>query len=170
MDALENIFTRRSIREFTAEGVTEQQVANLLKAAMAAPSARNEQPWQFLVLNDRLLLDEIANSLHYAKMCLQAPLAIIPCIDKQTLQCDDSFLGQDMSAAAQNILLAAHAMGLGSVWVGIYPRIERITIIKEMFNLPESVIPFCIIPIGHTNVVATEVDRYDLQRVHFNAW
>jgi nitroreductase len=170
MDALEVIFTRRSVRSFSSEPVSKENIDTILKASMSAPSARNEQPWHFLVIDDRALLNKIAEVHPHAKMCAEATLAIIPCVIPSTYNIDVSFWIQDMSAAVENILLAARSLNLGSVWTGVYPRENLIRGIQQLFNLPETVIPFCVIPIGHTDVKQEQADRYRLERVHYNKW
>lgn len=169
MDALEAIETRRSIRQFENKPVEKEKINQLLKAAMSAPSARNEQAWHFIVIDQRELLDELPKLHPYAKMCLQAPLAIIPCADI-TIPADEDFWVQDLSAATQNILLAARALGLGAVWLGTYPRQDRVESIQKHFGLPKNIIPLNIIPIGYTKTEQKPVDRFLENRVHYNEW
>lgn len=170
MDALNVILTRRSVRKFTAQPVSDESIESILRAAMSAPSATNEQPWQFLVINQRGLLDKILTVHPYAAMCAEAAAAIIPCVDFTSEKYKD-FWPQDMSAATQNILLAARALGLGAVWVGVYPNNERILGIQQLFNLPEQVTPFSIIPIGYSNVPQVEAkERFKKERIHYNEW
>ena len=123
----------------------------VLQAAMAAPSAGNKQPWQFIVVTERLTLNTLADKLQYAKMLKDAPAAIIVCGD--TTRAFDGieaeFWIQDCSATSQNILLAVEALGLGAVWTGIYPMPDRVTAVQEILNLPNTVIPLSVIPIGH---------------------
>ncbi len=170
MDALEVIFTRRSARRFSAQKVSDEDIETLLKAAMNAPSARNEQPWHFLVVTERELLDKLAVVHPHAKMCIQAQAAIIPCVNPSSYTNDAPYWVQDLSAATENILLAARALNLGAVWVGVYPREGRIKDLQELFNLPQGIIPFCIIPIGYTDVKQEAVDRYQKDRVRYNKW
>jgi nitroreductase len=170
MDLLDAIFTRRSVRRFDSKEVSAQDIEVMLQAAMSAPSAHNEQPWQFLVITERELLDQISKVHPYAKMCLETPLAIIPCIDLSSHENSDGFWVQDMSAATQNILLTARSLGLGAVWLGVYPNEKIVRAIKKLFQLPEKVMPLNIIPIGHTDVVQSKVDRFDAKKVHYNKW
>lgn len=171
MDTLEAIATRRSVRQFNKDKPVEQEkIAQILKAAMSAPSARNEQAWHFIVIDQRKLLDELPNLHPYADMCLQAPLAIICCADI-SIPKDEKFWAQDLSAASQNILLAARALDLGSVWLGVYPQKDRIEDIQKRFNLPKNIIPFNIIPIGYSGVKQKAADRFQENRIHYNeAW
>ena len=170
MNTLETIFTRRSVRKFNNKEISQENIETLLKAAMSAPSARNEQPWQFLVINDRKILDKIPSVHEYAQMCLQAQAAIITCANLSAYKYDDTFWVQDMSAATQNILLAVRALDLGAVWVGVYPNEQRINAVSKLFELPAKVIPFSIIPIGYTDALQKEVDRFQNDKVHYNKW
>lgn len=166
---MEGIFSRRSIRKYTDDPVSEEQVTGLLRAAMAAPSAGNQQPWQFVVVRDRTVLDVIADANPYGGMARQAPVAIVICGD---MTCDNrpGFWSQDCSAATQNLLLAAHAQGLGAVWCGTFPREERMGPIAAVLGLPEHIIPFSVVPIGYPAERPAPVDRYDPSRVHFDLW
>lgn len=170
MEALKTILTRRSVRSFTSQLIDDEIIENILQAAMSAPSASNEQPWHFMVIRDRKLLDKIPEVHQHSMMCAQAPLAIIPCVDMAQEKYRD-FWVQDMSAAAENILLAVRALGLGAVWLGVYPNKDRNNGLRKLLNLPESVVPFCIIPIGYTTAQQTEAtERYKKDRVHYDKW
>jgi nitroreductase len=166
---MENIFSRRSVRKYTADPVSDEQVTELLRAAMAAPSAGNQQPWQFVVVRDRAVLDVIADANPYGGMARQAAVAIVICGD-MTRDDRPGFWAQDCSAATQNVLLAAHAQGLGAVWCGTFPREERMGPIAAVLGLPEHIIPFSVVPIGHPAERPARVDRYDPGRVHFDRW
>jgi len=169
MDALEAILTRRSIRQFTDQAVSEAVIEDLLRAAMSAPSAGNQQPWQFVVITDRQILDTIPSIHPYSAMLRQAPLAILVCGDEH-LETHKGYWVQDCSAATQNLLLAAHARGLGAVWLGIYPRMERVTGLRKLLGLPEHVVPLALVAIGHPAEHLPPADRYDAARVHRNRW
>lgn len=170
MEALKAILTRRSVRSFTSQIIDDSTIETILQAAMSAPSAVNEQPWHFLVIRDRKILDKIPEVHQHSMMCMQAPLAIVPCIDTAQEKYRDYWV-QDMAAATQNILLAVRALGLGAVWLGVYPNKERNHGLRKLFNLPESVIPFCIIPIGATTAQQTEApERFNKDRIHFDRW
>ena len=169
MDAIDAILTRRSIRKFTNEPVTDEQVETLLKAAMYAPSAGNQQPWHFIVVQDRAILDSVPDIHPYTMMIKQAPLAVIVCGDLQK-EMYEGYWVQDCSAATENLLLAAHAMGLGAVWCGIFPRGERVEGIIKMFNLPDKVLPLCVIPIGWPAEEKGDPERMDPSRIHLNVW
>ena len=168
MEAYEALVTRRSIRAYTTRAVSDDLIKQLLEAAMSAPSASNRQPWHFVVIVERQTLDALADRLPFGKMLQQAPLAIIVCGDLQIQP--DSFWVQDCSAATQNILLAAHAKGLGAVWLGVYPKEERVAEIRKQFKLPEHVVPLCVLSIGYPAEPSGRVDRYQAARVHTNTW
>ena len=144
-DVLNNIFARKSVRKFTSEPVSEKQVETLLKAAMAAPSALNKQPWRFVVVTDKEKLLSMAEKMPYARLDT-APLAIVVCGDTSV---SEKFWTHDCSAATENLLLAAEAMGLGAVWCGIYPMQERVAYLKQLLQLPENIVPLNVIPIGY---------------------
>ncbi|MFC2145505.1 nitroreductase family protein [Actinomycetota bacterium] len=163
------ILERRSIRKYTDGPVSETDMEDLLKAAMAAPSAGNEQPWEFLVVTDRENLEAITTVHPYSSMLLGAPAAIIVCGDENKEQWK-GYWPQDCSAATENILIAAQDKGLGSVWLGVYPMTDRVEGIKKIFNLPDNIIPFCVLPIGHPAEEKGPSNRYDSSRVHREKW
>jgi nitroreductase len=169
VDAIEAILSRRSIRRYTPQPVPEGVVEQLLEAAMSAPSAGNEQPWQFVVITDRRTLDEIPGFHPYAEMVKEAPVAILVCGDLRLEKYKDHWV-QDCSAATQNLLLAAHAKGLGAVWVGIYPTEERILRVRKLLGLLRHVVPLCLVPVGHPAERVPREERYDGSRVHQNRW
>jgi nitroreductase len=169
MDAIEAIHGRRSIRAYTDEPVTEDDVDVLLKAAMAAPSAGNQQPWHFVVIDDRSVLDAIPDYHQYAAMLHQAPLAIAVCGDTGEEK-HEGFWVQDCSAAVENLLLAAHARGLGAVWLGVHPEADRVRGTRELLNLPGQVVPLAIISIGHPAEDKAPATYYSPERVHRNRW
>lgn len=169
MEAVEAILTRRSIRKYTDQPVADALVTELLRAAMAAPSAGNQQPWHFIVVRDKALLEGIAAFHPYGAMTRQAALAVVICADLKREQ-RPGFWVQDCSAATQNLLLAAHARGLGAVWLGVHPRPERVEATRSLLSLPEHVVPLAIVPIGHPAESPAPADRYDPGRVHFDRW
>ena len=134
-----------------------------------APSPRNAQPWQFVVIDDRKMLDRIIDVNPNAKMCKEAQAAILVCGDTSKEKYP-GFWVQDCSAAAQNILLAAHDKGIGSVWTGIYPIKERVEGFRRLLGLPENVVPFCLVPLGYPAKQVPQVDRFQRDRVHHNGW
>lgn len=169
MEAIEALLTRRAVREFKPDPVSEEQIETILKAAMHAPSACNQQPWHFIVIDQREKLDAIAGVHPYAQMLKQAPLAICVCGDVSLETCPGNW-AIDCSAAMENLLLAAHALGLGSVWVGVYPREERVNDFRQLLGLPSFAMPLCIAAIGYAKEPLPKVDRFKPERIHRNAW
>ncbi|KAB2952954.1 nitroreductase family protein [Heliorestis acidaminivorans] len=166
---MKSIFTRRSIRSYTDQPVDDATVQELLKAAMAAPSAGNQQPWHFIVVRDRQLLDQVPKIHPYAKMLIEAPVAILVCGD-ETLEKHKGYWVQDCSAATQNTLLAAEELGLGAVWLGIYPTEDRVLAFRKLFGLPEHVTPLSMIAIGHGAEKKPPADRFNPERVRYDRW
>ena len=168
MDAIEAIMTRRSIRKYTKEPVPESLVGELLQAAMAAPSARNEQPWHFVVMTDHKVMDEIPKFHQFSKMLPGAAAAILVCGDTAPLS--DTYWIEDCSAAIENILIAARAKGLGAVWLGIYPSETRYKQMQKLLGIPEKVIALGLISIGFPAEEKPPSNRFNPQRVHYNKW
>jgi nitroreductase len=163
------ILERRSIRKYTNKEVTWDVVESLLKAAMAAPSAHNEQPWHFVVINDKEIMKRIMEVHPYASMLKDAQYAIAVCGDMK-LQKSEGYWVMDCSACTENILIAAQDLGLGAVWLGVYPREERMKGIKEILQLPDNVNPLSIISLGYPGEEIPPADRYDESRIHRNIW
>lgn len=163
MDAMEAILTRRSIRKYTAQPVSDELIKELLQAAMAAPSANNQQDWYFVVVRGRQMLDEVGKVHPYAPV-QAAPLAILVCGDLQREK-SKGFWAQDCAAATQNLLLAAHARGLGAVWCGCYPREERAAGLRKVLALPEHIMPLALVVIGYPAETKARQDRYDPAKV-----
>lgn len=170
MEALEAIFTRRSIREYQPQSVPEEVLEEVLAAAMQAPSAGNQQSWQFVLVTERRQLIALADVLPFGKMLKSAPLGVVVCGDVERARYRDYWV-QDCSAAAQNLLLAAHALGLGGVWLGVYPLVERVNGLKQVLGLPEGVVPLCVIPLGYPAAKPQPAARrFDRSRLHHNRW
>jgi nitroreductase len=169
MDTLEAIHTRRSIRQYLDKPVPEELVQKLLAAAMSSPSARNAQPWHFVVVSDRQVLQQIPPIMPNAAMAAGAPLGIVVCADLQ-LELSPGYWVVDCAAATQNMLLAAHALGLGAVWCGVYPREDRMAGLKQLVGLPEHVMAHSLVVVGHAAEQPPTQDRYRPQRVHRNGW
>ncbi|RMF99994.1 MAG: nitroreductase family protein [Planctomycetota bacterium] len=169
MDALEAIHTRRSIRRYTSEPVSNEAIRELLRAAMMAPSARDARPWRFVVIDDRSILATIAERFPNAEMAAGAPVGILVCGDLN-LEKSKGYWVVDCSAAVENLLLAAHAMGLGAVWTGVYPRTHRMEGLKELLGVPDHVQAHSLVIVGHPAETRSSDDRYEPQRVHHNRW
>jgi nitroreductase len=169
MDTLEAIRTRRSVRKYQDQPVPEELVQKLLAAAMNAPSARNGQPWQFVVIDDGRMLADVAEINPNAQMARQAPLGIVICGDL-SLEKSPGYWMVDCSAAAENMLLAAHALGLGAVWTGVFPREERMKGLRRLVKLPENVIAHSLVIVGYPAEQPPPHDNYRPDRVHRNGW
>ncbi len=166
MDAILN---RKSIRKYKDIKISDEIVEDLLKAGMAAPSAGNQQPWEFIVLRDKEIMKKITEVHPNSKMLLNADVAIVVCGD-ESKQVYNGFWVQDCSAATENILLAAEDKGLGAVWLGVFPLEDIVGAIKELLNLPASVIPLSIIPVGYPDEQRKPQDRFNKTRIHYDRW
>ena len=165
---LDTILDRRSIRRYTSEPVTPEQFKTLLTCAMMAPSAVNKQPWHFVVITDRAVLDSLRAAHPYAGMLRTAPACIAVCaVEDPSLP---GYYMQDCAAATMNILLAAREMGLGTCWMGVAPRKERMDAVAGVLGLPENVLPFNLIAVGHPAESPARPDRYREDRVHHDRW
>ena len=168
--AIENIMTRTSIRSFTDRQVSADTIEMLLRAGMAAPTAVNKQPWHFVVINDRAVMDSLGGNGRQSQMWKESPLAIAVCgdMEKALEGPAQAFWVQDCSAATENILLAAHALGLGAVWTGCYPMEERMTNVSQVLNLPETIVPLCVIVMGYPNESPDPKDKWKPENVTYN--
>ncbi len=165
------IFKRRSVRKYTNQNVTDEQVELILRAAMAAPSARNAQPWEFLVVRSKDNFAKIMQVHPYSSMLKEASVAIIVCGNAQReIVIGTGYWVQDCSASVENILVQVAEMGLGAVWLGVYPREERILGLRNIFGLPPHVIPLSIISIGYPAEEIAPVDRFDIDKIHIEKW
>jgi nitroreductase len=167
VEAMEDILSRRSIRKYDSKPVSAELVHQLLDAAMNAPSSSNGQPWHFIVIDDRRVLDEIPKFHPYSSMLKESPVAIVVCGDVKLEKAKGIWV-QDCSAATENILIAARALGLGSVWLGMFPVDERVAGARKLFGLPDNVIPHSIIAIGYPGETKPPANRYNAERVHKN--
>jgi nitroreductase len=166
---VDTMISRRSIRKFRTERIPDDKVNIILKAAMFAPSARNTQAWQFIVINKREILDKLAEIHPYGKMLKESTLAVVVAGDKD-LESNEGYLAINCSAATQNLLLAVHAEGLGAVWLGLYPREERIRSISDLFRLPPSILPVNLIAIGYPDELKPKPERFFQEKIHYNKW
>lgn len=169
MNVFEAVHHRRSIRKYTDAPVSDETVETLLKAAMSAPSAGNAQPWQFVVITDREILNRVPDVHPYAAMAKQAPVGILICGDLRLEKYPGNWVA-DCSAATQNLLLAAHASGLGAVWTGVYPQQDRIEGFRKLLGLPDQVIPLAFVPVGYPDQRLMPEDRFRKDRIHRNGW
>lgn len=169
MDTIKAMMTRRSIRRFQEREIEEGKIETLLRAAMQAPSGHNHQPWHFIVITERRILSAIPEFHPYAKMLHQAPAAITICGDTR-IEESLEYINTDCSAATENLLLAAHALGLGAVWLGIYPREERVEGIRRLLEIPRHIIPIALVAVGYAAEDREPEDRFQPERVHRNRW
>lgn len=169
---LNNILKRTSVRSYLDKSIEDDKIEKLLRAGMAAPTAVNKQPWHFVVVTDKSLLQKLAKANPYAEMVARAPLAIVVCGD-MTKALDGNareFWVQDCSAASENILLAATGLGLGAVWTGTYPSEERCAAVSEVLGLPETLIPLNTIVIGYPDGEVTPKDKWQESNISYNMY
>jgi nitroreductase len=164
------IFERRSIRKFLDTDIKDTDITTLLKAAMRAPSAGNEQPWEFIVIKNPETMIKITEFHPYASMLHHCKCAIIVCGNVERQKFDYNFWVQDCSAATQNILVEATHLGLGSVWLGVHPIVERVTGIQTIFHLPKEIIPLNVIALGYPEIMPKEIDTYNESFIHYEKW
>ena len=166
--AINNIMTRTSIRQYTDETVSKADIETMLRAGMAAPTAVNRQPWHFVAVTDKAKLAELAG--RRGGMIKQAGVAIVVCgnMDKAMQGPGQAFWVQDCSAATENILLAANAIGLGAVWTGCYPMDDRVAEVSKTLKLPEAIVPLCVIAIGHPAEQPAPKDKWKPENVSYN--
>jgi nitroreductase len=169
MEVLDAIYTRRSIRRYSEKKIDDEMVNKILQAAMYAPSAVNKQPWHFIIFEDKNTYDAIIQVHKSSEMLAGAQKAIVICYDVN-LQHDEGYGVIDCSAATENILLAAHALGLGACWIGICPRQNRIEALKQIFNLPENIIPFSVVSLGYPAEDKKHPERFRKDRIHYEKW
>lgn len=169
MDVINAIHTRRSVRRFTDHEVTERQVERLLRAAMAAPSAMNEQPWRFVVVRDAELRAKLSEISPYAGPVGKAPVAIAVLAHPTSVKAPNRWT-MDCSAATQNILLAAHASGLGTCWIGVFPESEREVAVTKLLGVDDDMRVLCLVAVGVPDGAGADVDRYNPEFVRKERW
>ena len=169
MDAMTCIMTRRSVRRYLNKVVDEAVIAEVIKAGAAAPSAANQQPWHFLLITERELLIKIADNHPYGKMLKEAAFAVLIC-HKEPAASYPELVYDDCGAATQNMLLAAHALGLGAVWIGIHHSKERMDFLRGLFDIPADYSPFSLIACGHTDEKGRDAGRFKSGMLHTNKW
>lgn len=172
MDALRAVLGRKSVRRFIENPVEEEHLLTLVRAAMAAPSAMDRRPWAFVIITDREKLNSLAGRLPHAKMAAEAPAAVAVCgvLSRTGTDSPPDYWVQDCSAATENLLIAAEALGLGAVWTGVYPRKERMEAVREILNLPADVVPLNLIPLGHPLDGTAPKDKFDESAIHREEW
>ncbi len=166
---IDNIMTRTSVRSYLDQPVEQEKIETMLRAAMAAPSAVNRQPWHFVVVTEKPLLQALAEANPNAGMAARAPLAIVVCGDMDKALDGDGrdYWIQDCSAATENLLLAAHGLGLGAVWTGTYPIQERCQAVSQALALSDNLVPLCTIVIGYPDGETTPKDKWDESNITY---
>lgn len=170
---IDEIYTRSSVRSYRQDTpVSEEDITAMLRAAMCAPSAGNKQPWAFVVVKERATIDALADVLDYGKFLKKSPLVIVLCGDiTKTIPGEGKeFWVQDVSAATENMLLAAHCLGLGAVWLGIYPMSDRTAALAKILGLPENIIPMSVVSAGHPKKDPNIKDKWDETKIHREKW
>ena len=169
---LDIICARRSIRSYTDESVSEEHIRMLLEAAMSAPSAGNRQPWELVVVTEREKLDALADGHPHGKMLYRAPLCIAVCGDpaRSFSGIEQQYWIQDCCAATENLLIAAAGLGLGTVWLGVHPLVDRQEAIRKTLSIPDHIVPLCLIPVGHPAERKAPRTQYDEAKVHWERW
>ncbi len=170
-DKLKSIFSRRSIRRYRQEELSDEMVRDLLMAAMAAPSACAKDPWEFIVVRDHATLAKIAEALPNGSFLAEAGLGLVVCGDLQRAHGGElSYLLQDCSAAIENVLLAASMLGLGACWLGVHPRPERVDFLKSYFQLPQSIVPVAVVSVGWAADIQPPQSRFEERYIHQEKW
>ena len=169
---LDIICARRSIRSYTDESVSEEHIRMLLETAMSAPSAGNRQPWELVVVTEREKLDALADGHPHGKMLYRAPLCIAVCGDpaRSFSGIEQQYWIQDCCAATENLLIAAAGLGLGTVWLGVHPLVDRQEAIRKTLSIPDHIVPLCLIPVGHPAERKAPRTQYDEAKVHWERW
>jgi len=166
-DFLDVMYGRRSIREFDDQAVDDEQVEAMLKAGMAAPSAQNLRPWHFVVVREGKMLDKLSKVHKYAHMLEDAPLGIVVCGDQKI---SERYWVEDTCVATQNLLLAATALGLGGVWISLYPKKKHQKYVRELLDIPDHIGVLCVLAVGHPAEQKKARTQYDAERVHRERW
>lgn len=169
MNIIEAIMNRRSIRKFTGLPINSEELDTLLKAGFQAPSAHNYQPREYIVIKDKEILSKISEFHPYARMAMESGCAIVVCGDTEK-QSNMGFLISDCSASIQNMLLAAHGLGLGAVWCGLHDVDILVDLTRRLLNLPQHILPVGIVVVGNKIDDKNPIDRYNGEKVHYNKW
>ena len=172
-ECLKMIYTRRSIRVYSDRQISDEDIEKILKAAMLAPSAGNEQPWHFIVVRDREMLKKMSEAFTFGQMLPNASATIVVCADPKLSKYPYDMWVQDCSAATEHILLAARCLGIGSVWLGVYPREERMKALRELLGIPENIVVFSVVSLGYPKDEKDFYeadDRFNPDRIHREKW
>ena len=171
-ETTKTIFSRKSVRNYVETTLSQETLEFLVRAGMAAPSAMDRRPWEFIIINDKNVVKKLNDALPHAKMAEKAGQAIVVAgnIEKQAGGKDATFWIMDCSAAAENILLAAESLGLGAVWTAVYPAADRLKPVVEILGLPSNIVPLAFIPVGKPAGSDKPKDKFDKEKIHWNHW
>lgn len=170
-DILKTIYERKSVRNFTGAPVSNDELVELVRAGMAAPSAVNCQPWEFIIVTDRATLDKLGDALPYAKMLYKAGASLIVCgVPELAHHKFPEYAVIDSTLASENILLAAEALGLGAIWTAAYPYPERMAPVRSILHIPDTIIPLNVIPVGHPTGEDVPKQKFNEQKIHRECW
>lgn len=168
---IQTIHNRKSVRRFTEKKVSKEDLQTIMKAGMAAPSGHDKRPWVFIAITDRSIMEELHKELPWASGLKESTAAIVVCgdIDKVDSR-NPEFWITDTSAATQNMLLTIESMGLGGVWCTLFPGEDRMQYARDVLNLPQNMMPMCVIPIGYPQGIEKAKDKYDASLIHWEKW
>lgn len=171
-ETMKTIFERKSVRNYNESTIPKETLELLIKAGMAAPTARNKRPWEFIIVSDKKVLKELADALPYAKMAEKAGHGIVVAgdVEKQNGDIDSVYWIMDCSAAVQNILISAESMGLGAVWTAVYPNNDRLDPVRKILELPKNIIPLVFIPVGTPAGTDKPQNKFNKDQIHWNKW
>lgn len=169
---IQTILSRKSVRKYTGNTVSPEDLTTLIRSGMAAPCSYDKRCWFFVTVTDEKLLAKLAEGLPHARMILSSKHAIVVCADLNLSHggTDVPYWIQDCSATVENILIAAESLGLGACWTGVHPRAERVTFVREVLRAPEQVVPLCVIAVGHPVGEEKPKDKFDPARIFWNGW
>lgn len=171
IDFFDVVLNRRSVRTYNKCDIPDEAIKSMLNCAMSAPSAKNMQPWEFIVIRDRCTMAELAKALPYAKMAAEATVCIVVCaVPARANESRIEYAIIDASIASEHIVLSATALGLGSVWTALYPQLDRMTETKKILGIPAEIIPLSLIPIGEPRFLQKTERRIHNDYVHFERW
>ena len=169
MDIQEALLSRRSIRKYKSQQISDENISSILKSAMYAPSAMNLQAWHFVVVNNKQVMVDILKAIPHAEMLQQAVASILVCGDTN-VEKNEAWIVQNCSAATQNILLSAHGFGIGSCWIGIYGSDDTFKKIKSLFQLLDNIIPISLVSLGYPAEEIKTEERFAKEKIHINKW
>ncbi len=167
---MNSIFARRSIRVYTGQPIPNDDLNLCIKAAMYAPSAGNEQAWEFIITRARENLTQLGRAHPYGKALFGAAAAVTVCGNRSRLKFPQEYWVEDCSAAAQNLMLQAQELGIGSVWLAVYPCEDRVEAVSRELHLPSQVVPLCIIAMGYPGETRVAEERYRPEKIHLERW